>query len=451
MQLTTQPQSPDLTLHFAASTDAAGRLGRGLKPGEVRLSTRGEESDDALALAPSSAADAREVGRALAGLARTLGARALSVDACEFPAALASAAAVAGWQDRRYKGQVAQGEETEAPTDMQLHVSGLSAEEQQRTEGLLRGVTFARELTSAPANVLNPATLAREARGLASEHLQVEIWDESDIQARGMGLLLAVAAGSDLGPRLIRLTLPARGEKRRVIALVGKGITFDTGGYSLKPAAGMYGMKNDMGGAAAVLGAMAALAELREQVPEGVEVRAYVAAAENMVGPRAMRPGDIYRAANGKTVEVTNTDAEGRLVLGDALTVACDEGATEVIDLATLTGVKVSALGNDMAALFCNDRALAVGLEQAAESAGEMVWELPLHRPYLRGYQKDTLADLKNSDMQPAGASIKAALFLQEFVTRPWAHLDIAGNAEKDSVATGWGVGTLVEYVLAQG
>ena len=450
MQLTTQPQSPDLTLHFAASTDTAGRLGRGLKPGEVRLSTRGEESDEALALAPTSAADAREVGRALAELARKLDARALSVDACEFPAALASAAAVAGWQDRRYKGQGAQGE-AETPGEMQLHVSGLSAEEQQRTEGLLRGVTFARELTSAPANVLNPATLAREARGLASEHLQVEIWDESDIQARGMGLLLAVAAGSDLGPRLIRLTLPARGEKRKVIALVGKGITFDTGGYSLKTSAGMYGMKNDMGGAAAVLGAMAALAELREQVPEGVEVRAYVAAAENMVGPRAMRPGDIYRAANGKTVEVTNTDAEGRLVLGDALTVACDEGATEVIDLATLTGVKVSALGNDMAALFCNDRALAAGLEQAAESAGEMVWELPLHRPYLRGYQKNTLADLKNSDMQPAGASIKAALFLQEFVTRPWAHLDIAGNAEKDSVATGWGVGTLVEYVLAQG
>ena len=449
MHLTTQPSSPDLTLHFAASTDAAGRVGQGLKPGELRLLARHEAHDGALALAPTTPADAREVGRALAKLARELGASALSVDECDFPAALAGAAAAAGWQDRRYKSEGAAGALESG--EMQLHVSGLSEAERRRVEGLLRGVTFARELTSAPANVINPATLAREARGLASEHLQVEVWDESDIQARGMGLLLAVAAGSETGPRLIRLSLPARGQRRKVIALVGKGITFDTGGYSLKAAAGMYGMKNDMGGAAAVLGAMAALSELREQVPEGVEVRAYVAAAENMVGPRAMRPGDIYRAANGKTVEVTNTDAEGRLVLGDALTVACDEGATEVIDLATLTGVKVSALGNDMAALFCNDRALAAGLEQAAESAGEMVWELPLHRPYLRSYQKDTLADLKNSDMQPAGASIKAALFLQEFVTRPWAHLDIAGNAEKDSVATGWGVGTLVEYVLAQG
>ena len=459
MHLTTETQSPDLTLHFVASPDAAGRLGRNLKPGEVRLSRRGETGDEALALAPATAADARDLGRALAKLARDLGAGALSVDACDFAAALAGAAAAASWQDRRYKGTATQGEGAGAAGEgaageageLRLHVSGLSAGEQRRVEGLLRGVTFARELTSAPANVLNPATLARAARELASEHLHVEVWDESDIQARGMGLLLAVAAGSETGPRLIRLTLPARGERRRVIALVGKGITFDTGGYSLKPAAGMYGMKNDMGGAATVLGALAALSELREQVPEGVEVRAYVAAAENMVGPRAMRPGDIYRAANGKTVEVTNTDAEGRLVLGDALTVACDEGATEVIDLATLTGVKVSALGNDMAALFCNDRALAAGLEQAAESAGEMVWELPLHRPYLRGYQKNTLADLKNNDMQPAGASIKAALFLQEFVTRPWAHLDIAGNAEKDSVATGWGVGTLVEYVLAQG
>lgn len=171
--------------------------------------------------------------------------------------------------------------------------------------------------------------------------------------ARGMGLLAAVAAGSTHGPRLIRVTIPARGEATRVLALVGKGITFDTGGYSMKPPAGMYGMKNDMGGAAAVLGAMRALADLRAHVRRhrGPRVRG----RRRHRRPRRHAPGDIYRAANGLQVEVTNTDAEGRLVLADTLTVACQEGATELVDLATLTGVKISALGNDIAALFSSD------------------------------------------------------------------------------------------------
>ncbi|SEI85790.1 leucyl aminopeptidase [Deinococcus reticulitermitis] len=447
MHFTGPLTAPDLTLHFVSPDAPPSRLTRALKPGEVRLAGRGEDQDEAVALAPQDAAQAREIGRALAGLAREVGARAVQVSPTEHAAAFALSAAAAGWQDRRYKSpQEGEGEDA---AEVQLHLEGLSADEQTRLAGVLRGLTFARELVSAPGNALNPATLAREAQKLEGPGgLEVEVWDESELRARGLGLLLAVGAGSETGPRLIRLTLPARGERRRVIALVGKGITFDTGGYSIKPAAGMYGMKNDMGGAGAVLGAMAALGELAGQIPEGVEVRAYVAAAENMVGPRAMRPGDIYRAANGKTVEVTNTDAEGRLVLADALTVACDEGATEVIDLATLTGVKVSALGNDFAGLFCNDRALASGLQAAADAAGELLWELPLHQPYLKSYQKGTIADLKNSDMQPAGGSIKAALFLQEFVTRPWAHLDIAGNATNEETATGWGVGTLVEYVL---
>ncbi len=444
MQLVDSLERPDLSLTFAGTgADWPERLTRGLESGEVRLISRGADGDTALAIAPADAQDARELGAALAKLARELKAETVKVAATDHAAALASATLAAGWQDRRYKGGDDQQEE------VQLQVDGLDTAASARIRGMAAGVTFARELVSAPANHLNPATMAREAQTLSSHGVEVEIWDGPNIEARGMGLLAAVAAGSVTGPRLIRLTLPAKGKTTRIIALVGKGITFDTGGYSLKSGAGMYGMKNDMGGAGAVLGAMRALTELRASIPDGTEVRAYVAAAENMVGPHAMRPGDVYRAANGKTVEVTNTDAEGRLVLADALAVACDEGATELVDLATLTGVKVAALGNDMAALFSSDRALAARLQAGAEAAGELLWELPLHQPYLKSYRKNTIADLKNSDMVPAGGSIKAALFLQQFVTRPWAHLDIAGNAAKEDVATGWGVGTLVEYILA--
>ncbi|PTA67299.1 M17 family metallopeptidase [Deinococcus arcticus] len=441
MSLVNRLERADLSLVFAAP-EHPGRLTQGLKPGEVRLLARTAAGDEAVALAPGSAQQARELGAALAGLARDLKAASVRVPASGHGAALAQAALAEGWREARYRQH-----STQPP---QLLVEGLSDQDHAHVSALSAGLTFARELTSAPANVLGPATLAREARRLEALGLDVDVWDGDDIQARGMGLLVAVAAGSATGPRLIRVTLPARGEKTAVLALVGKGITFDTGGYSIKPAAGMNGMKNDMGGAAAVLGAMRALGELRAQVPEGVEVRAYIAAAENMVGPHAMRPGDIYRAANDLQVEVTNTDAEGRLVLADALTVACDEGATELIDLATLTGVKVSALGAEIAALFSSDAALTGRLKAAAEAAGEYIWELPLHQPYLKSYQKQTVADLKNSDMNPAGASIKAALFLQQFVTRPWAHLDIAGNATREDVATGWGVGTLVAYVLGR-
>ncbi|MEW6421887.1 MAG: leucyl aminopeptidase family protein [Deinococcota bacterium] len=444
MQLTNGLERANLTLTFLmeGQTDVPEQVTRRLKPGTVQLLARGADGDVAVALPPSDVAEARELGAALVGLATELGAQTVRVGQTAFAPALALAVLGAGYRDARYR--------TEAkPGPAEVTVEGLTEADRARVEALAAGVTFARELVNAPANVLGPVTLAREARSLEVLGADVDVWDGTEIEARGMGLLAAVAAGSATGPRLIRVTLPARSEVRRVVALVGKGITFDTGGYSIKSAQGMATMKGDMGGAAAVLGAMRALAALRDRLPEDAEVRAYVPAAENMVGPHAMRPGDIYRAANGKTVEVLNTDAEGRLILADALVVACDEGATEVVDVATLTGAKVTALGNDVAALYSTDANLTVRLKAAAEAAGEFVWEMPLHAPYLRAFQKETLADLRNSDLVPAGGSIKAALFLREFVTRPWAHLDIAGNALKDGQATGWGVGTLVEYVLA--
>ncbi|EYB67312.1 Leucyl aminopeptidase [Deinococcus phoenicis] len=433
----------DLTLTFLgeAQADVPTQVTQKLNAGAVRLLSRGEAGDVAVALPPSNAAEARELGTALVKLATDLGAQTVRVEQTPHAGALTLAALAAGYRDSRYRAEARPG-----PTG--FSVEGLAGEGRARVEALAAGVRFARDLVNAPANVLNPVTLAREARSLEALGADVDVWDGTEIEARGMGLLVAVAAGSATGPRLIRVTLPSRGERTRVIALVGKGVTFDTGGYSIKPAAGMTTMKNDMGGAAAVLGAMRALAEARDLLPEGVEVRAYVPAAENMVGPGAMRPGDIYRAANGKTVEVVNTDAEGRLILADALAVACDEGATEIVDVATLTGAKMVALGSDVAALFSTDADLTARLKASAEASGEFVWELPLHAPYLKAFQKETLADLRNADMVPAGGSIKAALFLREFVTRPWAHLDIAGNAQKDGQATGWGVGTLVGYVL---
>ena len=444
MQLLQTLESADLTLTFVrpGSPELSERVGQALKPGGVQLLSREAGGDVAVALGPADAVQAREIGAALVKLAKELGAEKVRVEQSGHAETLALAALRAGARDDRYRSGEAR------PGPAALRVEGLTNED--RLQALSGGMGFARELVNAPGNVLNPATLAREARRLEALGADVDIWDSGEIEARGMGLLAAVAAGSALGPRLIRAVLPARGEVTRVVALVGKGITFDTGGYSIKPAAGMTTMKGDMGGAAAVLGAIYALAQAQDRIPEGVEVRAYVAAAENMVGPNAMRPGDIYRAANGKTVEIVNTDAEGRLVLADALVAACNEGATEIVDVATLTGAKVVALGNDVAALYSTDPHLAARLKAGAEAAGEFVWELPLHAPYLKAFQKETLADLRNADMVPAGGSIKAALFLREFVTRPWAHLDIAGNALQDGQATGWGVGTLMEYVLGE-
>lgn len=451
MHLTNGLGRADLTLKFLEQDLAAlpPQVTRDLKPGAVRLLSRGAEGDVAVALPPQDAAQARELGTALVKVATELGSQSLMVsalpaDAAAHTEALTLAALAAGSRDARYRAEA-------RPGPAELSVEGLTDPQRAWVQALQAGVSFARELVNAPANLLNPATLAREARSLEAHGADVDVWDGAEIEARGMGLLAAVAAGSATGPRLIRVTLPARGEVTRVIALVGKGVTFDTGGYSIKPAAGMTTMKNDMGGAATVLGAMRSLAQARDRLPEGVEVRAYVPAAENMVGPHAMRPGDIYRAANGKTVEVVNTDAEGRLILADALAVAEGEGATELVDVATLTGAKMVALGADIAGLFSSDPSLTARLKAAAEAAGEFVWELPLHAPYLKAFQKETLADLRNSDMVPQGGSIKAALFLREFVTRPWAHLDIAGNAQKDGQATGWGVGTLVGYVLGTG
>lgn len=325
-----------------------------------------------------------------------------------------------------------------------------------RGQSIAAGVSLARDLINEPANTLTPVELSERARRMAKDkNLAFRVLGPRDMERQGMGLLSGVARGSENEPRLIHLTYTPENVKRdaRVLALVGKGLTFDAGGLSLKSSEGMLGMKADMGGAAAVLGAMQAIADVK---PACI-VHGIVGAAENMPDGKAIRPGDVLRSKKGVTVEVVNTDAEGRLVLADAMTYAQEQGAKELIDVATLTGACMVALGRVTAGAFMNDEGMAERLAAAWSRSGELFWRMPLETE-LREALKSDVADIKNMGDKYGGA-ITAALFLMEFVEPEvvWAHLDIAGPvmAEKDAGyivkgGTGFGVRTLVEYVEAR-
>jgi len=284
----------------------------------------------------------------------------------------------------------------------------------------------ARDLQSLPSNVATPSFLARHAREIASAHpaVSTDVLNREQIAEKEMGGLVAVSQGSAEEPKLIVMRYEGGGSEE-TLGLVGKGVTFDTGGISLKTPAGMQEMKMDMSGAAAVLEAVGAIAEL------GLELNliAVVPATENMPSGTAIKPGDIITQYNGKTVEVNNTDAEGRLILADALAYAAELGADRIVDIATLTGAVMIALGSTYAALISNDDELAAAVEQAGEETGELVWRLPLHPEY-KALMKGTFADLTNAAAKREAGTISAAGFLEEFVGEvPWAHLDIAGTA----------------------
>ncbi len=326
-----------------------------------------------------------------------------------------------------------------------------AGEPAQLERGLVIGeaINAARLLTNEPGNVLPPRALAERAAALADEPgVTAEILGPEKMEAMGMGLLLGVARGSAEPPRLLCLSYtPPGGADGPVLGLVGKGITFDTGGISIKPADNMDRMKDDMAGAAAVVAAVRAIARLG--VPR--RVIAVVPSAENMPGGKALKPGDVIRGAAGITVEINNTDAEGRLVLGDGLWYAQQRGATHLVDVATLTGACVVALGKTTSGLFGTPPAYLDQVKAAAVRAGESIWELPLGQDY-RDQMKSEIADMINSGGR-AGGAITAAMFLKEFVgTTPWAHLDIAGTAWIDDAkpwatkgASGVMVRTLVE------
>ena len=319
----------------------------------------------------------------------------------------------------------------------------------ERSQAVVGAVCLARDLVNEPAGSLSPTELADRAAEVGQRvGLGVEVIDEAGAEALGLGGLLGVARGSDQPPRLIKLTYDPP-DAERTVALVGKGITFDSGGLSIKTADGMMTMKTDMSGGAAVIAAMSALPAL--DVP--VRVIGFVPATENMPGGRAIKPGDVLTTRNGTTVEVLNTDAEGRLVLADGLALAVEEEPDAIIDLATLTGACIVALGPKIAGLMGNDDELVEQVRSAAERAGEPAWPLPLPKDYRKQIDSD-VADLKNIGGRNAGA-LTAGLFLQEFVgSVPWVHLDIAGPSRSDDDdgaavkgATGAGVRTLLELL----
>jgi len=323
-------------------------------------------------------------------------------------------------------------------------------------EGLEKGritagaVMMARDMVNEPANHMTPAHMAEMAGEVATRHgLNIKVMDRSHMEKEKMGALLGVARGTAEPPKFIVLDYRGDPSKKEVVGLVGKGLTFDSGGISLKPQEFMSEMKGDMSGGAVVIAAMDAIAQMKP----AVNVTALIPATENLPGGRALKPGDVLKASNGKTIEVVNTDAEGRLILADALSYAVRNGLSPIVDLATLTGACHVALGDLYAGLFSNDSVLAGRLIKAAGDGGEKLWQLPLPEEY-KDLNKSDIADIKNSGGRYGGA-ITAALFLQEFVGEtPWAHIDIAGPFMTDKTkgvlvkgATGFGVRTLIRFV----
>jgi leucyl aminopeptidase len=336
----------------------------------------------------------------------------------------------------------------DSKTDIEVHIVCDKKVDVSKEVSVAQTIVAIRELINMPANALWPEKLAKEAKSLAKGlPIDVEIWDEKRLEKEGCGGILGVGKGSVRPPRLVKLTYRGGGKH---IALVGKGITFDTGGLSLKQPLSMIGMKYDMAGAASVLGAIVGAAQLGIKA----NITGFMCLAENMPSGQATRPGDVLTMRNGKTVEVLNTDAEGRLVLGDGLSLASELGPDHIIDIATLTGAATVALGKRYAGLMGKGTAVNLAKEAAAE-ADELLWEMPLPAE-LREILKSDIADMVNSRIGvPSGSMLVGGLFLSEFVPKDasWAHIDIASSANNDSSpysvypsgATGVMIRTLIE------
>jgi leucyl aminopeptidase len=318
---------------------------------------------------------------------------------------------------------------------------------------LASATNLARDMVNEPANYMTPNQMAGIAREIASKYsLEFRVFDREDMETMGMGALLGVAKGSNQPPKLITLSYKGDERSEKALGLLGKGITFDSGGISIKPSEGMGDMKDDMAGAAAVMTALGAIAQLKLKI----NVTAIIPATENLPSGTALKPGDVLRASNGKTIEVISTDAEGRLILADALSYAEKLGLSPLIDLATLTGACRVALGTLCSGLFGNDQDLVDKVLRAAARTGERMWQMPMPEEY-KEQNESEIANVKNTGNRYGGA-ITAALFLAEFVGNvPWVHIDIAGTAfsAKESGyiikgATGVGVRTLVELALSE-
>jgi len=340
----------------------------------------------------------------------------------------AAQAVVEGFVAGNYKfDKYKTGDDKKGPVDALSLVGTASQAAINRGKAVSGGQNLARDLVNEPAEAIYPESLAEVALGLANDSMTVEVWDDGQIEREGMGGIMGVGRGSDRKPRFIHMKYSPPGTPTKKIALVGKGVTFDAGGYSLKPSAGMQTMRCDMAGSAAVIGAMKAV---RDLAPDA-EVHGIVGAVENLISGNAYKLGDILDMYSGKKVEIHNTDAEGRLVLADCLHYASQLGVDTIIDLATLTGAAVVALGDHFVAMYTDDNGLSDDLLGSADDAGEQIWRMPLPQDY-KSQLKAEWGDIKNVGGR-AGGSITAALFLSEFVSvDSWCHLDIAGPAFLD-------------------
>lgn len=429
----------------------------GVKAKRVLLVGCGKRGDfDLRALRRASETAARALQRSGAKRAVntlvSIGIRGTSTSRRARAAVEASVAAVYRFDEYRSKPQ----DNGKPPASLQFTVSGRRNADEARAgiaeaEGVAAGVQYARDLANRPANICTPAYLADQARNLAQEFDTIEttVLEEADLREHGMGGMLAVSQGSRQSAHLITMEYRGGSRETKPVVLVGKGVTFDTGGISIKPAQNLDEMKYDMGGAASVFGVMRACAAMGL----AANVVGVVPTVENMPDGNAYRPGDIITTLSGQTVEVLNTDAEGRLILADALTYAARFEPDTVIDIATLTGACVIALGAHASALLTRNDALARQLETAGETSGDRCWRLPLWDDY-QEQLKSPFADMANVGGRPAG-TITAACFLARFTKdyRRWAHLDIAGTAwisGNDKCATGRPVPLLMQYLLEQ-
>jgi len=443
---------PDPIAGAAGAAVAKGgfkKLSRAHLPGGAPLLVVGlgkREEADAERLRVAAALAAQEAGRLQAG--SVAWALPEGVDEAGAAEALVTGTILGAYRFDSFKGT--EPDDPPAPRIESLTLlapAGVAAAAEAARVGA-EAQNRARDLQMTPANVATPSYLSRRARSIASAHAAVsaEVLGREEIVAKGMGGLAAVSQGSVEEPKLIVLRY-AGGGTGPTLGLVGKGVTFDSGGISLKPGAGMHEMKYDMSGAAAVLEAVAAIAELGL----AVDLLAVVPSTENMPSGTAVKPGDVITQYNGVTVEVNNTDAEGRLILADALAYAVELGAERIVDLATLTGAVTIALGSTYAAVIANDDDLAAAIGRAGTDSGELTWRLPLH-PEFKQLMKGKVADLSNLASKRKAGTITAASFLEEFVgDTPWAHVDIAGTAwdvgreYTGSEASGFGVRLLVE------
>ncbi len=427
-----------------------------IAPERVVVAGLGKEEELTLSVIRGVAAEAcRFVRRVGATQVATIahGAGVGSIDAEKSAQALTEGAMLGLYTFRKHQTKEAEEGEIEQLLIVERDEAKLAALERGCARGriMAEATNLARDMANEPANYMTPTHMAEVAHRVADEWgLECHILEQADMERLGMGAILSVARGSRQPPKLILLSYKGGDPSKSPLGLVGKGITFDSGGISIKPSEGLGDMKGDMAGGAAVIAAMRAIGELRPKV----NVTALVPATENLPDGAALKPGDIVQASNGKTIEVVTTDAEGRLILADALCYALKLGLSPVVDVATLTGACHVALGDFCTGAFGNNQELVDRVIKAGEEAGEYIWQMPMYEEY-KEQNKSDIADIKNSAGRWGGA-ITGAQFLAEFVAEtPWVHLDIAGpsRAEKDRTylvkgATGVAVRTLVNLTL---